>query len=127
VNTAEIADLWQRAKNGLHTAELLITIDADASASRSYYAAFHAVSAYFLSKDAAYTRHSAVEAAVHRDLVHAGIWDRELGAEYSSLVSLRSTGDYGGLEHISKEDALHALDAARHVVEAISRLLPEPG
>jgi uncharacterized protein (UPF0332 family) len=119
-----VADLWQRAQSGVRTAAHLVLLDPDASASRSYFAAFHAVSAYLLHRGASLTKHSAVEAAVHRDLVHAGLWPRELGADYSSLAALRSTGDYGGIDHVSEGDARQALAAAQRIVEGIRRLLP---
>lgn len=124
MTSAEVTDLWQRAQSGIRTAAHLVSLDPDASASRSYYAAFHAVSACLLHRGASFTKHSAVEAAVHRDLVHAGIWPHELGADYSSLVALRSTGDYGGIDHVSEDDARQAVAAAERVVDAVGRLLP---
>ena len=44
----EAADLWERAGRALKTAEDCSEEDPDASVSRSYYAAFHAVSALFV-------------------------------------------------------------------------------
>ena len=40
-------DLWERALNALQTAESNMAVSFDAAASRSYYAAFYAVSAFF--------------------------------------------------------------------------------
>jgi uncharacterized protein (UPF0332 family) len=42
---AEALDLWNRAKKALGAAHAIIHEDPDSSASRAYYAAFHAVSA----------------------------------------------------------------------------------
>lgn len=52
-----------------------------------------------------YKEHSGVEAAMHRDLVKAGRWPKTLGADYSGLRELRTTGDYGGGERVSPEEA----------------------
>ena len=79
----------------MHAAELLVNDEPDSAASRAYYAAFHAVSAFFALNGKSFKKHSAVEAAIFRDLVHAGLWDTSLGADYSFLARLRYTGDYG--------------------------------
>ena len=92
------ADLWERAKKALAVAKAVSTLDPDSAASRAYYAAFYAVSARFALEGKTFRKHSAVEAAVHRDLVKAGIWSTDLGQGYSRLSDTRSIGDYGELE-----------------------------
>jgi uncharacterized protein (UPF0332 family) len=47
-----------------------------------------------------FRKHSAVERAVHRDLVKDGTWPPEVGAAFSWLSTLRFTGDYGGAQHV---------------------------
>lgn len=121
---AEAADYWQRAVQALLTAEGLIESDPDAAASRAYYAAFYAVSALFALQQQEFVKHTAVERAVHRDLVRPGHWPVEVGAAYSWLASLRNTGDYGGGNHVELEDARVATDRARLILEAV-RTAPE--
>ena len=121
----EAGDLWDRALEALRAAETVLPTSADAAASRAYYAAFYGVSALFALQDISFSKHSAVEAAVHRDLVHTGDWDMELGAGYTKLRELRETGDYGGGEHVEPEDAKNALNTARHILEAVSANEPE--
>lgn len=118
----EATDLWQRAVQALATAQSLSASDPDAAASRAYYAAFYAVSAWFILSGTTFSRHSAVEAAVHRDLVRAGLSGAEIGKAYSFLHSLRSTADYGGQMHVSKEEATEAVAAAAMIVADIRRL-----
>ncbi len=65
----EAADLWARALQALHTANSTAATDPDAAASRAYYAAFYAVSAMLALEGKTFSRHSALEVAVHRDLV----------------------------------------------------------
>lgn len=69
-----------------------------------------------------FTRHSAVEAAVHRDLVKAGISTTEIGKSSSLLHRLRSTADYGGRMHVSPDEATEAVAAAGLIVSEIRRL-----
>jgi uncharacterized protein (UPF0332 family) len=119
----EARDFWQRALKAAETAESLVKSDSDASASRSYYAAFYAVSALFADCGRTFPKHSAVESAVHRDLVKTGKWTIELGAAYSTLASLRATGDYGGGLHVDADAAKMAFKNARAIIEAAHKLI----
>lgn len=74
---SEAADLWQRAVQALATARSLSSTDD--AASRADYAALYAVSALFTLSGTTFSRHSAVESAVHRDLVKAGLAAAEIG------------------------------------------------
>jgi uncharacterized protein (UPF0332 family) len=66
---------WERAIDALRDADLLLANGGfDGAASRAYYAAFHAVTALFALDGRIFTKHAALEAAVHRDLVKAGKW-----------------------------------------------------
>ena len=124
--TPEASDHWQRAVQALRTAESLVESDPDASASRAYYAAFHGISALFTLQGQTFTRHTAVESAVHRDLVKPGLWPVEVGAAFSWLATLRYTGDYGGQEHVLPEDARTAVERASLILETVRSTASEP-
>ncbi len=118
-------DLWKRAEDAFKVSESNLSISPDSAASRAYYAAFYAVSALFASRGAVYRKHSAVESAVHRDLVKAGIWEKELGKNYTDLIELRSTGDYGGIEHVTFAEAKEAVNMAKKILNAVKKVCPE--
>ena len=121
----ELAEaFWDRAKDALRAAKHVLVVSPNTAASRSYYAAFYAVSAYFALTGRAFKKHSSVEAAVHRDLVKTGLWPKELGAEYSVLVELRSLSDYGALEQVSGQEACDATEAATDILTAVARAHP---
>lgn len=124
--TPEVSDYWQRAVQALRTAEALVESDPDASASRAYYAAFHGISALLALQHQTFTKHTAVESAVHRDLVKPGLWPVEAGAAFSWLANLRYTGDYGGQEHVLLEDARLAVKRARLILETVRGTASEP-
>ena len=115
------ADLWERAKKALAVAKAVSTLDPDSAASRAYYAAFYAVSARFALEGKTFRKHSAVESAVHRDLVKAGIWPAELGQGYSQLSETRSIGDYGELEHVSEASSAEVIQIAESILCAVAR------
>jgi uncharacterized protein (UPF0332 family) len=122
--TEAAADFWQRAKQALKTARLDLSVDPDAAASRAYYAAFYAVSAWFVLEDRIHKKHSAVEVAVHRDLVNSGIMTSGFGDDYSHLFRLRAIGDYGVSEHVSPEEAAGAVESAAGILRAIAQAKP---
>jgi uncharacterized protein (UPF0332 family) len=117
-------DLWQRACNAILAARRELAFDPDTCASRAYYAAFYAVSALLALEGKDFTKHTAVEAAVHRDLVRPGLWPAELGADYSRLCVLRATGDYGGSQHVSPEEARDAIAAAERIMQRVRESQP---
>ncbi len=119
------ADLWGRALRSLRSAQALLDVSADDAASRAYYAAFHAVCALLAADGRTYRRHSAVEAAMHRDLVRTGRLSHEIGRAYSGLLELRRTGDYGGRLHVSAEHARDAIEAARRILATVSAACPD--
>lgn len=66
----------------------------DFSANRLYYAAFYAVSAVLAARGKNYSKHGAVRAAFHRDLVKAGVMDVKFGKLYDHLFYSRQKADY---------------------------------
>jgi uncharacterized protein (UPF0332 family) len=116
---AQARDYWQRALQAVKTAKRLESEDPDATANRAYYAAFYAVSALFALENKRFSKHSAVAAALHRDLVNTGRWEKERGAEYSFLLQLRDKGDYGGDKHVSLKEAEKAVKAAQNIIRSI--------
>ena len=122
---APASDLWERATDALRVAQHDLALSPDAAASRAYYAAFYAASALFALQDKTFARHSALEAAVHRDLVRPGTWPEELGRGYSRLAQLRHRGDYGGDRHVSESDAKESLRIATDILRAVGDVCPE--
>jgi len=121
------ADLWGRSQEAIQTAKADLSVSSDAAASRAYYAAFYAVSALFALEDKEFTKHSQVRAAVHRDLVKTGRWPTERGEDYSFLLRLRETGDYGGSQHVSADEAAEAVVTAGRIAELVLEAHPELG
>lgn len=116
---------WQRAHRTLATARQLAHTDPDSAASRAYYAAFHAVTALFALRGQAFSKHSGVRAALHRDLIRTGKWAEDLGRAYDLLMDLRETADYGGLTHVAEPHAVAASEEAARILEAVGRSCPE--
>ena len=119
------ASEWQRAHRALASAEKLVKSDPDSSASRVYYAAFHALTALFALRDQTFSKHSAIRAALHRDLVQTEQFEAQLGQDYDFLMDLREAGDYGGIAHVTADSAATAVRKAKAFIEAVGRTCPE--
>ncbi len=116
---------WDRAVDALRDADLLLANGGfDGAVSRAYYAAFHAVSALFAIEGIMFTKHAAVEAAVHRDLVKAGRWPADLGRDFSFCVELRGVGDYGADVRVDAKQATDAIASARRILVGVRNALP---
>jgi uncharacterized protein (UPF0332 family) len=116
---------WQRALRALQTARRLATEDAEAACSRAYYCAFHAVSALFALRDRSFSKHTALRAALHRELIHTGSWVKELGLAFDFLLDMRETADYGGMADVSAENAAQAVQHAEQIIAAVREACPE--
>ena len=115
---------WERAQRSLASARKLAQADSDSAASRAYYAAFHALTARFALHGQAFTKHSAIRAALHRDLVQPGLLSKENGQAFDFLMDLRETGDYGGIAQVSAESAKLAVRKAEAFMAAVGALCP---
>ncbi len=118
---------WRRAHRTLASCRQLAATDPDSAASRAYYAAFHALTALFALRGQSFSRHTALRAALHRELIRNGSWAPELGSDFDFLMELRETGDYGGLSQVTSDDADSAATKAQRIIEAVGQACPELG
>lgn len=95
----------------------------DFAASRTYYGAFYAATAVLLSEGIELSKHSGVIASIHQRFVKTGKLSKEYGKDLNWLFEMRSVGDYGGIAHVSQQQAEHAIEAAASFVDAINALL----
>jgi hypothetical protein len=116
---------WQRGQRALASARQLVESDPDSAASRAYYAAFHALTAWFALRGQTFYKHSAIRSALHRDLVQPGLFDKDVAADYDFLLDLRETGDYGGMVPVPAESARLAVDKATAFPAAVTLACPE--
>jgi len=116
---------WERAKLALGSARQLVGTDPDSAASRAYYATFHALTALFALQGQTFSRHSAIRAALHRDLVQTALLDKGSGRDYDFLMDLRETGDYGGIAQVQADSARLAVEKADAFIRAVGRACPE--
>ena len=83
------------------------------------------MTALFALRDKSYKKHTGVLAAVNRELVHAGEWNKESGAAYNSLFEIRTIGDYGGVDQVSTSEATTAVERAQMIINAVAETCSE--
>jgi uncharacterized protein (UPF0332 family) len=124
--TADVRYHWELARRFLNTARVdLDAGDPDSAASRSYYAAYHAVAAIFAAEGVVFRKHEAIESAVHRDLVRTGLLPTSFGKDYVDLRQLRMRGDYGAGLPVDRLSAEDAIQRATRIIESARSLRPE--
>lgn len=124
MKNAEIPGLIKKAKESLEASkELLQGGHPDFSASRSYYAMFYAVQALLLTKNLAFSKHSAVIAAFGKEFIKSNLLPATLHRYISEAFDIRHAGDYGPIGSVREEIALILMDQAKEFIEAIEEYL----
>lgn len=122
----EITANLERAETSLRAATELLGNDYfDFSVSRAYYAAFYAASALLLKEGIETRKHSGVVALIHQHFVKTKKLTIEQGKNLNWLFELRSIGDYGGVIHLSLDEAQRAIEVAGSFLDAINKLFKE--
>ena len=112
---------WDKAVGSLASARALLDVHPDSAASRAYYAAFHAVSAYFALGGESFEKHAQIRAALYRDLVNTGTWPKE----FDRLMQTREIGDYDNLDQVDKTRVLVVVEAAARSLEKVRASHPD--
>ena len=114
-----LRSMLKKARDKLATAHKDIKYEfyADA-ASRSYYGAFHAVTAVLAERGLSYTSHGQTLGAFNREFVKTGIFPSDTFRKLQRLFEDRQVGDYDWSTSIDKETAAKDIDEAEWLVDA---------
>lgn len=122
-----LAGYWMdKAHESVRAARVLLGANiVSASMSRLYYAVFYAVSALFIARGVKYSKHSAIQAAFHRDLVRPGTVPKDMGALYDRMSNARQEGDYKAFTNFGLDDVTAELVEVERFVQLFHALLRE--
>lgn len=93
------------------------------SASKAYYAIFHALQAALLSRGLSFSKHSGVKGAFNKEFIHKGTFPKVFSKNIERIFEDRQIGDYGYEETISKRDSEQDVADAETIVNAIGEYL----
>jgi uncharacterized protein (UPF0332 family) len=104
--TEDQIELLLKARQSASAAQVLLDNNyPDYAVSRAYYAMFYVAEAFLEGQGLSFSKHSAVISAFGREFVKLG----KVPAEYHQWLikaqELRNTGDYGGLNAVTLEQA----------------------
>jgi uncharacterized protein (UPF0332 family) len=123
----ELVTLLALAEEKLRAARLLLAGQAwGDAASRTYYAAFHAVSAVLLSRGETYSSHAQVLGAFNKGYVHPGLFPRAFTALLTRPFEARQSGDYDVLPGVTEAEAHQDITDAQRSIEAVHQFLVSP-
>ncbi len=95
----------------------------DDSASRSYYAVYHAITAVLLTKQLSFSSHNQTIGAFNKEFIHTGIFSKKYTKIIYQLFSARETGDYDIRSDINKDKAETYLENARMLVSDVESFI----
>jgi len=87
--------------------------------------AMHAVCAFLASKGLAYGKHTAVQTALHRDIVKAGLVPREMGALFSKLFNARHDSDYKAFVTFAREEVAQDMFKVEEFIRVFRQLVED--
>lgn len=124
----EIKELFQKARESLEAAQLLLQQGYhDFAASRGYYAMFYAAEAALLSKGLSFSKHSAVVAAFGQHLAAPGEVLTHLHRYLLDAFDLRMIGDYDAPGAVGESRARQVLSWAEEFLQETERFLTARG
>ena len=122
--TAEQAGLLAKARRSIRSARvLLVEGDCDTAVSRAYYAMFYVAEALLLSKDMAFSTHSAVGAAFGKEFARTGLVPAELHRHLMDAADARNISDYQLVSRQTAESASQHIDRAERLLSVGEQFL----
>lgn len=116
----------EKAKNALDEAKILF--DAEkyyGAANRSYYAAFHAMSAILIYDGYQLKKHSGVIAKFRELYIKTGIFDKAMSEQITSLFQIRTDCDYDSFYVVAKSDVAEQIVNAGAIIAAVEKRLDD--
>lgn len=117
----------EKAKRTYNEAKSIIgTGFAEMIANRLYYAAYYAVTALLIANGVTVKTHSGVKAMFSLHFIKTRVLDKRFGVIFSTLFSLRMTGDYEDRRNLDMAmDVLPLVEPAGELIAAVAKLTRE--
>ena len=88
-----------------------------------YYSCFYALTAVLVKEGYSFKKHTAVKAALHRDLIRTGVVEQAWGRFYNKVFDSRHEGDYQPLRRFDMEEVKTLLDSGSGFLTTMENLL----
>ncbi len=88
-----------------------------------YYSCFYALTSVLLKEGCSFKKHTAVKAALHKNLIKTGIVESNWGKFYNKIFDSRHEGDYQPLRIFHAEEIKLFLDQGAGFLAQMEKLL----
>ncbi len=89
---------------------------------RIYYAMFHAVNAFLITKGLSSSKHSGVRALFNKEIVNKGLIEKQFGEFYSDMYDRRQKADYKDFVKFEEGEVREWLSKAEEFINKIEGL-----
>ena len=114
----------EKARNSLDEAKILLGSEKYyGAANRSYYAAFHAMSALLIYDGYSMKKHGGVISKFRELYIKTGVFKTEMSEQIAALFKLRTECDYDAFYVVAKSDVEEQLANAESIINAIEKRL----
>jgi len=120
----EQLDFILKARESISAARLLLDNGFYGyAAARAYYAMFYIAEAFLDGEGMSFSKHSAVIGAFGREFARTGRVPAEFHRFLIDAQDLRNSGDYGGIDTVTVEQAAEQINCAEQFVELAQNLI----
>jgi len=118
--------ILKAAKHKLRAARLLLEAgEYGDSASRAYYAVYHAISAVHLDSGKTYSSHAQAIGNFNKEYVMEAVFPKTYTKTINRLFEDRQSGDYSIDPGLTREEAEQDVEDAEHIVRTIEEYLSD--
>jgi uncharacterized protein len=126
---ATLASYWmEKAWESFKAAKSEYTSNRLSTAVRNlYYACFYSLTAVLYRLGKSFRKHTAIRAALHRDLIKTGKVDAKWGRFYNRVFDRRQEGDYEPMVSFESIQVEQFLEEAEQFIKVMEKILIECG
>ena len=122
--SAVIRYWMEKTRESMESAKNEFNSGRNTTAVRSlYYACFYALTAVLLKEGHSFKKHTAIKAALHKDLIRTGILEPVWGKFYNRIFDSHHEGDYQPLRTFDAEEVRLLLDQGAGFIAQMESLL----
>lgn len=120
----KVQKLLRKAEQSLNAAQYLLAGGyIEFAVARAYYTMFYLAEAFLVTKNMAFSKHSAVISAFGREFAKSKIIPQKYHKYLKEAQDLRLLGDYGEEETISEKEAEFQISRAKEFLEFSQKYL----
>lgn len=95
----------------------------DLAANRFYYACYHMLQAFFISRGISAKSHDGSLTHLGQDFIISGQIDKKFGRFFSRMVQLRHKADYNSIAEVTMDEVLEMQPLSKEFIEQVESVI----